>query len=240
MASDKGFGRIPAVDHRDRRHSAAARVTAESPVAPRRYYNFGPALDQGNTPQCVAYGHGQLIEGGPTHNEIFTRANAKQYLRQLYSDCQRNDEWEGENYDGTSVRAGMKVLRERGFIREYLWAWDVETITDWILRHGPVVMGTEWNDGMMGDSSFSARTGFIEPTGYFVGGHCYLLIGCNLDQRCPDGSRGAFRLLNSWGEEWMDGGRAWISFASVHQLLQRWPEAAMSKEIQVQHMSDRP
>ena len=32
----------------------------------------------------------------------------------LYHEAQKIDEWEGEDYDGTSVRAGLDILRKRG------------------------------------------------------------------------------------------------------------------------------
>ena len=32
----------------------------------------------------------------------------------LYHEAQKVDEWPGEDYDGTSVRAGLDILRKRG------------------------------------------------------------------------------------------------------------------------------
>jgi hypothetical protein len=37
----------------------------------------------------------------------------------LYHEAQRIDEWPGEDYDGTSVRAGMDVLRTEGHRRKF-------------------------------------------------------------------------------------------------------------------------
>jgi hypothetical protein len=191
-----------------------------------KYYQCGPPLDQGYTSECVAYSCGQLIEAGPVRQNIFTTDNSEAYLRVLYDEAQLLDEWEGNDYDGTSVRAGMKVLQARKLITSYQWAWDVETILEWVLTVGPVVMGTDWYTGMM-----RPTLGFIEPTGRPEGGHAWLIIGANIEKKGLDGNRGAFRMINSWGGGWGDNGRAWVSFASVHKLLENWGEAAMSREI---------
>jgi len=46
--------------------------------------------------------------------------NRRRYdARELYLSAQRVDEWEGEGYEGTSVRAGLDVLRKRGPMRVY-------------------------------------------------------------------------------------------------------------------------
>jgi C1A family cysteine protease len=44
-----------------------------------------------------------------------------------------------------------------------------------------------------------------EPTEAFEGGHAMVLVGY-------DDDRQAFRLQNSWGQNWGDQGRAWISY----------------------------
>ena len=59
----------------------------------------------------------------------------------LYEEAKRNDEWPGEDYDGTSVNAGLKVARDQGLMRAevsvvvpsagiaaYRWATSVEDV----------------------------------------------------------------------------------------------------------------
>lgn len=77
------------------------------------YYN------QGNTSACVGFSCARMQ----------TLLNRKRYDGgELYRDAQRHDEWPGEDYEGTSVRAGCWVLRNE---------WGVEGIsayrwtTDW-------------------------------------------------------------------------------------------------------------
>jgi hypothetical protein len=61
--------------------------------------------DQGNEGACVGFGVSRLA----------SFLNSKLYdARWLYHEAQKVDEWPGEDYDGTSVRAGLDVLRTRG------------------------------------------------------------------------------------------------------------------------------
>mgnify|MGYP006891290300 CR=1 FL=1 len=66
----------------------------------------------------------------------------------LYNEAQKIDQWPGEDYDGTSVRAGAAVLKSKGYISGYNWAWDVETVVNALLTLGPVVVGTWWTYDM--------------------------------------------------------------------------------------------
>jgi C1A family cysteine protease len=64
-----------------------------------------------------------------------------------------------------------------------------------------------------------------------VGGHAYLGVGINTRLRCPDGTKGAIRILNSWGSGWGQDGRAWIPLSQFDMLLKEDGEAACAKEI---------
>lgn len=61
--------------------------------------------DQGAEGACVGFGISRMA----------SLLNRKRYdARWLYHEAQKVDEWPGEDYDGTSVRAGLDVLRTRG------------------------------------------------------------------------------------------------------------------------------
>lgn len=61
--------------------------------------------DQGNTSRCVGYSCSRLM----------SHLNRKRYAAPwLYSEAQLHDEWPGEDYEGTSVRAGFGVLLNEG------------------------------------------------------------------------------------------------------------------------------
>lgn len=71
----------------------------------KAWYNY---YNQGETSQCVGYSISRMM----------THLNRVRYDPQwLYIEAQKIDEWPGEGYDGTSVRAGLEILRTRGHRR---------------------------------------------------------------------------------------------------------------------------
>lgn len=147
----------------------------------------------------------------------------------LYRQAVLLDEWAENDGDatapveqlraGTSVRAGARVVQAAGFLSDYGWAWDVDTAADWLSAKGPLVIGVNWYAGAMEPS----RDGFVRLTGGVVGGHCVCLLGWSE-------SRGAVRLLNSWGL-WGQNGRAWLSGEDFRRLLSEGGECCSAMEI---------
>lgn len=218
MTEQSGFGLRFSEDPRDRLFQLRAVTTARRN---RTWYSLG-VLDQGGTSQCVAYSGVKYLTSAPVIQA------SPMAPGQLYHECQLIDEWDGESYDGTSVRALFKVLKSIGLIAEYRWAFDVATVVDHLLEKGPVVVGTVWTMDMFTPD----RWGYIWPAGEATGGHAYLLIGANRDRRNPDGSRGAVRLINSWGENWgSQRGRAWMTIAALDQLIRNDGEACVANEV---------
>ena len=80
--------------------------------------------------------------------------------------------------------------------------FDVATVCTELDAGHPVVIGLQatrdWEDPT-GDT-------LPEPAGEVIGGHAVLLVGYDLNLRC-------FRVRNSWGTSWRDGGYAWLPFA---------------------------
>jgi hypothetical protein len=214
-----GLGRLLAKDPRDQAFVLKA-AQPKRGVSSKTWYARG-VLDQGSTPQCVAYSGAKYLEAGPVPNKLHMP------IGELYRQCQLVDEWPGENYDGTSVRALFKVLKREGYIGEYRWAYDVDTMVNHVLSSGPVVIGVSWFENMM----TSGHRDFLMPTGDDYGGHATLIIGANLKTLCYDGSHGAFTILNSWGPRWSTNGRAKISFNDMQKLLDLDGEACVATEI---------
>lgn len=220
LGAQRGFGRLVAIDFRDRKHLLKRPV--KLPPSGVRYYYTSLALDQGSTPQCVAYAGEQYLLSGPITNKMYKTPAV------FYKECQDEDEWPGTNYDGTSVRAAMKVLSREGYIESFQWAFTLEAAANHLLTIGPMVAGTNWYSSMMEtDRNHFIR---IHAGAQTVGGHAWMLKGINLTKPCPDGSKGAFRMINSWGRSWGQRGCAWISFVDFARLLRENGEAAASKE----------
>ena len=201
------FGRFAAPDRRDRKFLLAPRRATRR----RRIWRTTWVGDQLQTPQCVGYAWAGLLRCAPI-NQFLLPAG-------IYQMAQQCDEWEGDAYEGTSVRGGAKVLHALGVIAEYRWAFDAATVARHVLTVGPVVFGTNWYEGMM---TPNAR-GRVTLDGGPLGGHAYLINGANLDTGELDG-------VNSWGREWGVRGRFKLSFDQVDQLLDEDGEACTAVE----------
>lgn len=212
-SSMAGFGRLHIPDERDADYPLTAdpsdvEVTSVLWGAPR-------AMDQGDTPQCVAYAWVGALAAYPTPRPRGTAEwAALPDQRDLYCHAQRHDPWEGDctnpRYDGTSVRGGANALRGSGLISEFRWAWDMDTALAHLVQYGPIVVGTRWLAGM----SDPDAEGIIRATGRSVGGHAYVIVGYDADRDLLDG-------LNSWGRGWGPrGGRFWIPTDDLRRLIE--------------------
>lgn len=213
-----GLGRLLSVDD-----PRTADFPLEAPKKARTFRNWlvpGGPWDQGPTPHCVAYAGLGLLTAHPV-------SNAQLHVMTLYDECQKQDQWPGEEYDGTSVLGLMRVLKARGLVSEYRWTTSADVVMAHVLEHGPVVIGVTWHRDMFTPTGH----GYITPTGPAEGGHAVLIVGANATRQNPDGTTGALRILNSWGGGWGEGGRAWITRDDLDRLLKDRGEAAAVTEV---------
>ena len=193
------FGRLWAPDERDSKYKIRKPKTKS--IRTIRYWTdtwfWG---NQQQTSECVGYGWSHWLANYPL----------KQYVSPtgIYKLAQHFDEWDGEDYEGTSVRAGAKVLAYLGFVKEYRWATKIDDVIQTLLETGPVVVGTSWYEGM----ETPDKSGLVTVTGEVRGGHCYLLTGVNTQT-------GLFRIKNSWGTKWGLNGRAFIRIEEFASLM---------------------
>jgi hypothetical protein len=212
------LGRVYIPDDRDNSFPMSTILKDVKKRTHRYWWPSGWWGDQGYTPQCVAYSWLHWVEDGPITHDYAAPPVINPTT--LYKECQKVDEWPGENYDGTSVRAGAKRLQAHKLISSYYWAWNVDTVVDALLTTGPVVVGTWWHYNMF----FPDSAGLIKLGGGKAGGHAYLLNGVNT-------KTGLIRIKNSWGRQWGKGGHAYISIDEMDTLIRDQGEACLATEV---------
>ena len=159
--------------------------------------------------------------------------------RAIYHRARFLDPWPGEDYEGTSVLAGVKAVKEmsgtRGLplISEYRWAFGAEDAVRVIGRRGPLVLGINWYNDMFDSDEY----GYLHPTGGVAGGHAILANGVRCIWKNPldpdrtwnnlDQDKSWVRLHNSWGKDWGTGGDARITVKDLGFLLEDNGEACI-------------
>lgn len=238
MNSVNSFGRIPApLDGRDFRFLMRAAVpqiieATAKPKARTRPYNLGPQLDQGQTPQCVGYSCRGFLDAAP----IMSKEHEGPSATEIYHLAQARDEWPGENYDGTSVRGGMKALQDAKQINNYVWGQTVEEAIAWMNGgYGTVVVGTNWysemsdvdNKGFMREPAPSLTT----P----LGGHAWLWVWY-------DAKKKGILMRNSWGHDYgwpmhddptKLSGTAYLTIDLATRLLREDGECAAPTQVKI-------
>lgn len=206
------------------------------------YTRAGLVLDQGREGACTGFGLACVINYLRWRGAGMPRKLARISPRMLYHFARRFDEYEGENYAGSSCRGALKGWYHNGVCRETLWAytpgadnlpaagWDADAaectlgvyyriardaITDLqaaILEVGAVYVSANTHDGWTLDAGSAAA----------VKTHAELPL-IAFDGTPARGGGHAFALVgfnrtgfvvqNSWGTRWGAGGFAILSYA---------------------------
>jgi len=200
-----GLGRIPEFDEASKGYRIRA-LLSDVPLV-NRVWDLDRFLNQWETPECVGYGLTHEILSTPVV-PVDPYLIDSAYATMIYNRAQKVDEWPGEDYEGTSVLAGAKVLLSLGWYSEYRWGFGLQDALDTLSQWGPVVIGVNWYDGM--DDTDSA--GMIHATGSIRGGHAILVRAINVEAE-------TVMVHNSWGADWGWGGVAWMSWSDLGKLL---------------------
>lgn len=206
---ERTFDRLVEFDEASKQYPIRTLVTAS---APRSYtWSCDVYLDQGREGACVGFGWSHEAAARPDVRTVtYTSA------MNLYRRAKELDQWAGTDYEGTSVLAGAKAAREKGYLSEFRWAFGLEDLIMAVGYKGPAVLGLNWYPGMYEPDA----NGFLRPTGTQLGGHCLIANGVSIKNE-------KFRVHNSWGPDWGLGGDAFISFDDMRTLLRQDGEACI-------------
>lgn len=191
---------------------------------PRSYtWSLDTYLDQGSEGACVGFCYAHDLIARP---QVIQATDAD--ARHIYREAQKIDPWPGEDYEGTSMLAGAKIVTQQGHYSGYTWGITAEDVARAIAYFGPCALGVNWYEGMWNTDA----DGFIAPTGRISGGHAILAHAVKIRYkpfswirwwyrtwRDVDFDRSYVVLHNSWGPYWGVKGRAKLSLTHLQRLL---------------------
>lgn len=206
------LGRIINHDPRSRDYEYARTITTLKAVD---WDDNAPISDQGQVGACVGFTCLDLV-----NNHVFAGnrkaatgstallPNAKGL--DFYHQATVKDGIAGvypPSDTGSSGLGGAKGLKAEHFITSYTHTFSMTAFLA-ALQHQPVMVGTEWTQGMFDPD----KTGLIRPTGAVQGGHEYGAFGYD-----PATQLILFR--NHWGQGWSINGRFYMHAADFAKLL---------------------
>jgi len=222
---DRKLDWVPRFDDRSKSFPVRAILKKR---APRKnvLWTAGPILDQKAEGACVGFGWTAQALATPFVVNLKTLPGKapktpQPFARYVYTSAQKIDEFPGEQYEGTSVLAGAKVMSSHNAVASYSWAFGIEDVIDALIQKGPVVLGINWYSGM-----YEAPNGILSVSGDHVGGHCILAIGYTMSSK-KFGGKPTITLQNSWGKRWGIQGLAEISVEDLGKLLSDQGEACI-------------
>jgi hypothetical protein len=188
-------------------------------------------LNQGQEGACTGFGLA-AVANYLFHNRT-DRHRRRSFVspRMFYEMAKRYDEWEGEHYDGSSIRGAMKGWHKHGVCGEQDWPYRADeagrlTLTRqkaalerrlgayFRVRHlhlnhmhsalrevGILYASASVHTGW---ENVNKRTGRIPFENESIGGHAFAIVGYDDD---------GFWVQNSWGPSWGKQGFAHLSYA---------------------------
>lgn len=234
--NDYGLGRLPSIDPRDRRYAASSTIFRRRdpnrlPARRKAAYKLGLTTNQGSTSQCVGFSTRHKITAAP----IMVPEQRVEPAFTFYKMAQDRDEWQGNSYEGSSVRGGVEAARDLGYIANYVWLYSAEECEEFLhAGWGTILLGTSWLSRMFDPDPV---TGVLTIDGYDAGGHAYHLFWIDKPSLFSSATRFAW-IQNSWGDDWGihkfgRGGIAKIALPDLDRLIKMQGEACGAVEQKV-------
>lgn len=233
-----------ATDLRDRMYEPALMELALIMDPPDQ--SISPILDQGNEGSCTGFSLASAITlmNRKRYERLNPPVKAPQASpRMLYEMAKINDEWPGEDYEGSSIRAALKGFYQNGVCTEDLAPY-IAGEQNWYLnkdqaqnarnvglgayyRLNPEIRDYHAALNETGVIYVSANVhrgwnkpikGEIKPSHLSEGGHAFIIVGYDEE---------GFLIQNSWGENWgkfrgMPGIARWRYDDWVANVMDAW------------------
>lgn len=198
-------------------------------------------LDQGREGACTGFGLAHCISSTPRSTEMTNEMGHEFYIR-----ARIDDEYPGENYEGSSVLGAMRAGQHYGYVREFWWATTLREMVVGLTNYGSFEAGLNWHTNQF----YPDADGFITPDGNVEGGHAlevrgqhlfWLPKGTRLDRRGPDWwsfvdqTQSYFTMSQSWGRDHGLNGDVRMRFIHMEQLRQEQGEFALPRKVAVAH-----
>jgi len=166
-ALDPRLARLKEFDERSREFPIMASVSAKKP---RSFtWRNDQYFDQGSEGACVGFSMTHELTARPAEVQHLSASFARE---KIYWEAQKIDPWEGgaypgatPQYEGTSVLAGVKMLKTLGYIDGYKWAFGLNDLVMAVGYAGPAVLGVPWYEG----TSVLAGVKMLKTLGYIDG-----------------------------------------------------------------------
>ncbi|MGD2136954.1 MAG: C1 family peptidase [Gammaproteobacteria bacterium] len=191
-------------------------------------------LDQKSEGACAGF----ALAGAINLLYRFAGQNIKVSARMLYEMARRNDEWPGEDYDGSSLRGAIRGWANMGVCYEEEWPFQARRRGSLTIRRAkqarrntigayyrlrPIVnhYHAALNEVKVIAVSARVHRGWDSPKGGRIrhfkrteGGHAFILVGYNSE---------GFWVQNSWNESWGEGGVALWSYEDwLENVMDAW------------------
>lgn len=218
------------IDFRDRFYiPTLTEVPVEMPLANYLHSANPIILDQGSEGACTGFGLAAVSNYLLSQRQVYPDRNPVS-ARMLYEMARRYDEWEGEDYSGSSARGAMKGWHKHGVCSEEHWPYlfgdaggllTEERAGDARQRPLGAYFRVNHQDVVAMHAAIT-EVGILYATAYVhsgwqrvgsdgvihysnvnIGGHAFAIVGYD---------DGGFWIQNSWGEDWGRSGFAYISY----------------------------
>lgn len=218
--ADRRLDRLAEFDPQSRNFPVRAVIAVSKPTRGRTW-PLAQRLDQGSEGACTGFARAHDLAASP----VRVKGVSNEFARKIYKLAQTLDEWEGEDYSGSSVLGAVKAAQQLGFVGEYRWAFGIDDVILALAELGPVVLGTDWLDSMFD----TLPNGLLIADGEYSGGHSYILRGVAFSRDTIRRKLGKGQPIrkgealitgtNSWGRSWGRDGNFYIWESDVDKLL---------------------